>query len=70
LLRTAQEWWDFCMERGTSGSQVFDILTDWKEREKEIEETLKYVKVILSENNKKDVIKNINKLEKYIHQKF
>jgi len=58
------------MERGTSGSQVFDILTDWKEREKEIEETLKYVKVILSENNKKDVIKNINKLEKYIHQKF
>lgn len=30
MTRNRQEWWDFCMKHGTNGSQVFDILTDWK----------------------------------------
>ena len=29
--RTRKEWYDFCIERGTSWEQVFDILRDWKE---------------------------------------
>ena len=30
-MRTRKEWYDFCIKRGTSGDQVFDILRDWKE---------------------------------------
>jgi len=29
--RTRKEWYDLCIERGTSWEQVFDILRDWKE---------------------------------------
>ena len=32
-MRTRKEWYDFCIKRGTSGDQVFDILRDWKEWE-------------------------------------
>jgi hypothetical protein len=35
MLRTRKEWYDHCMKRGTSGDQVFDILSDWKEEELE-----------------------------------
>lgn len=31
MIRTVKEWKDFCLERGTSGDQVFDILKDWAE---------------------------------------
>ncbi len=41
MIRTRDEWYEFCMNRGTSGDQVFDILQDWKEEKqtllKEIE---------------------------------
>jgi len=30
LIQTQEEWWKHCMERGTHGDQVFDILEDWK----------------------------------------
>ena len=30
MARTCQEWYDWCMKRGTSGDQVFDILQDWR----------------------------------------
>ena len=29
-IRSVSEWWDRCMEGGTSGDMVFDILNDWK----------------------------------------
>jgi len=29
-IRDRQGWYDFCMEKGTSGDQVFDILKDWE----------------------------------------
>ena len=32
MIRTCQGWHDWCMERGTRGDQVFDILKDWKEQ--------------------------------------
>jgi len=31
MIRNVEEWWKFCMEKGTSGDMVFDILSDWKE---------------------------------------
>ena len=33
MLRSQKEWWDWCMKKGTSGDQVFDILKDWAELE-------------------------------------
>lgn len=35
-MRTQKEWYDFCINRGTSGDvdlerMIFDILDDWKE---------------------------------------
>ena len=33
MLRTRKEWYDYCIKRGTSGDQVFDILSDWQEEE-------------------------------------
>jgi hypothetical protein len=33
MLRSRQEWYDYCIERGTSGDMVFDILKDWKNGE-------------------------------------
>ena len=32
MIRTREEWDKFC-ERGTSGDQVWDILSDWRESE-------------------------------------
>ena len=34
MLRTRSEWHEWCMEHGTSGDMVFDILKDWMEDEK------------------------------------
>ncbi len=31
MNRTQQEWYNYCMNRGTSKDQVFDILNDWEE---------------------------------------
>ena len=31
MIRTRQEWYDYCMARGTSGDQVYQILKDWKD---------------------------------------
>ena len=30
MIRSQEEWWKHCMERGTSGDMVIDILEDWK----------------------------------------
>lgn len=40
MLRTRQEWFDFAIERGTSGDMVFDILADWKKERKRIKQEL------------------------------
>jgi len=31
MLRTLEEWKEFCFKRGTSGDMVYDILKDWEE---------------------------------------
>ena len=31
MLRTRDEWYEYAIERGTSGDMVFDILKDWGE---------------------------------------
>ena len=31
MIRTKEEWYKWCMERGTFGDQVFHILNDWEE---------------------------------------
>jgi hypothetical protein len=35
MPRTREDWYKQALEQGTSGDMVFDILKDWKEREKE-----------------------------------
>ena len=30
MIRNQDEWWEWCMEHGTDGSMVFNILEDWK----------------------------------------
>lgn len=31
MARTREEWWEWVIEKGTSGDVVYDILGDWKE---------------------------------------
>lgn len=37
MIRSRDEWYEFAMKRGTSGSMVFDILKDWKEDHDELQ---------------------------------
>ena len=30
MIRNQDEWWEWCMEHGTDGEMVFNILEDWK----------------------------------------
>jgi hypothetical protein len=34
-MRNREEWYEFCMDKGTSGDQIFDILRDWKKERDE-----------------------------------
>jgi len=36
MIRTREEWLEYCMSRGTSGDQVFNILADWAEYERSV----------------------------------
>ncbi len=58
LIQTQEEWWKHCMGKGTSGSQVFDILGDWKKERtfllKEIERLKKEIKKAIFEIHDKD----------------
>ena len=49
LIRTQEEWWNRCTEKGTSGDQVFDILGDWK---KERNFLLKRIEGLKEENKR------------------
>lgn len=40
MLRTRDQWFEYAIERGTSGDMVFDILKDWKEESANREETI------------------------------
>lgn len=33
---TRKEWFDHCMQRGTSGDQVHNILKDWEKEERRL----------------------------------
>ncbi len=39
-IRDRQQWWDFATARGTDGSMVLDVITDWQKTDKEIVNTL------------------------------
>jgi len=40
MIRTQKEWLDWCLERGTSGDMVYDILKDWNEEVRELKRLL------------------------------
>ncbi len=53
MLRTRDQWFEYAIERGTSGDMVFDILKDWKEereaKERIIREFMEKVKGMMED---------------------
>lgn len=44
MLRTRDQWFEYAIERGTSGDMVFDILKDWKEERESKEKIIREFK--------------------------
>ena len=58
MARTCQEWYDWCMERGTRGDQVFSILCDWKAEKAKLDEQDNNSRIALTEIDSYNPIRN------------